>query len=149
MKVTNTLHVGWKYQTTFRHILHVLIFLRKLALTFHASCLLRDNLHEMSKPIFWETNKKNIKNLSSAEIAPRVLKIKTQTSIRIRIAWSRSSLSAYRINVYSRIYHWTERALIRLACSHITYIIVRVLFPNKQYSISKANRMTVLSQHYN
>ena len=33
---------------------NVLIFPRKQDLTFHANCLLRDNLHEMSNPVFWE-----------------------------------------------------------------------------------------------
>ena len=35
---------------------------------------LRDNLHEMSKPIFWE-NKKNIMSLLSAELDQRVVKL--------------------------------------------------------------------------
>ena len=30
-----------------------------------------DNLHEMSKPIFWEKNKEKIINLSFAEVAQR------------------------------------------------------------------------------
>ena len=29
-------------------------FPAKKALTFHANCLLRENLHEISMPIFWE-----------------------------------------------------------------------------------------------
>ena len=34
-----------------------------------------DNLHEMSNPVFWEKNKKNIINLSSTtELAQRVVK---------------------------------------------------------------------------
>ena len=33
-----------------------------------------DNLHEISNPVFWE-NKKNTVNLSSAEIAKRVVKV--------------------------------------------------------------------------
>ena len=33
------------------------------------------NLHEMPNPVFWE-NKKNAINLSSAEIAQRVVKVK-------------------------------------------------------------------------
>ena len=48
------------------------MFLRKQDMTFHANCL-----HEMSNPIFWEKNKKNIINLSSAENAQRVVKVKT------------------------------------------------------------------------
>ena len=34
-----------------------------------------DNLHEMSIPVFLEKKKKNIINLSSAELAPRVVKV--------------------------------------------------------------------------
>ena len=34
---------------------------------------LRDTLHELSKPIFWD-NKKIIDNLASAELAERVVK---------------------------------------------------------------------------
>ena len=34
-----------------------------------------DSLHEMSDPVFWEKNKKNIINFSSAEFAHRVVKI--------------------------------------------------------------------------
>ena len=33
-------------------------FAKKRLLTFHANCLLRDNLHEMSKPIFFFLQKK-------------------------------------------------------------------------------------------
>ena len=33
-----------------------------------------DNLHEMSNPVFWE-NKKNITNMSSVELAQRVVKV--------------------------------------------------------------------------
>ena len=44
---------------------------RKQDLTFHANCL-----HEMSNPVFWKKNKKNI-NLSSAEFAQRVIKVKS------------------------------------------------------------------------
>ena len=39
----------------------------------HANCLLRDNLHEVSDPIFPGKNKKNINNLSSSESAQSVL----------------------------------------------------------------------------
>ena len=34
----------------------------------------RDNLHEMSNLVFWE-NKKNVINMSAAELAPRVVKV--------------------------------------------------------------------------
>ena len=33
-------------------------FPRKQDMTFHANCLPGDNLHEMSKPVFWEKIKK-------------------------------------------------------------------------------------------
>ena len=52
-----------------------LIFPRKQDLTFHANCLQGDNLHEMSDPVYVK-NKKNIINLSSAENAQRVVKVK-------------------------------------------------------------------------
>ena len=52
-----------------------LIFPRKQDLTFHANCLQGDNLHEMSDPVYAK-NKKNIINLSSAENAQRVVKVK-------------------------------------------------------------------------
>ena len=45
-------------------------FSRKQALTFHANCL-----HEMSEPIFCEKIRKNIINLSSAELAQRGVKV--------------------------------------------------------------------------
>ena len=35
------------------------IFPRKQVLTFHASCLQGDNLHEMSKPVFWGKKREN------------------------------------------------------------------------------------------
>ena len=34
-----------------------------------------DNLHEMSNPVSWENNKKKIINISSADLAQRVLKV--------------------------------------------------------------------------
>ena len=39
-----------------------------------------DNLHEMSKPIFWEKYE-NISSLSSAELAQRVLRVKSFRNI--------------------------------------------------------------------
>ena len=39
-----------------------------------------DNLHEMSNPVFWEKNKKNINSLSSAELQ-RVVTIKMSHSL--------------------------------------------------------------------
>ena len=36
----------------------------------------RDSLLEMSNPVFWEKNKKNIMNLLSAELAQRAVKVK-------------------------------------------------------------------------
>ena len=41
-----------------------------------------ENLHEMSKPVFWE-NKENIINLSPAELAQRVIKVKYRNSLRL------------------------------------------------------------------
>ena len=38
-----------------------------------------DNLHEMSKHIFWEKREKNIISLSSAEFAQRVIEVKYQS----------------------------------------------------------------------
>ena len=35
-----------------------------------------DNLHEMSNAVFWGKNKKNITNLSFAELGQRVVKVK-------------------------------------------------------------------------
>ena len=37
-----------------------------------------DNLHEISNPVFWGKKEKNIINLSSAEFALRVVKVKTR-----------------------------------------------------------------------
>ena len=34
-----------------------------------------DNLHEMSKPIFWEKLEKNIVSLSSTELGKKVVKV--------------------------------------------------------------------------
>ena len=49
------------------------IFPRKQA--FDISCKLSlDNLHKMSKPVFWK-NKKSIISLSSAELTQRVVKV--------------------------------------------------------------------------
>ena len=41
---------------------------------------LGDNLHEMSNPILWENKKKNI-NMSSAEFAHSVVKVKEVVKI--------------------------------------------------------------------
>ena len=52
-------------------------FPQKTDFIFHANCLHwrhGDNLQEMSKPVFGE-NKKNVINLSSAELAHRVVKV--------------------------------------------------------------------------
>ena len=35
-----------------------------------------DSLHEMSNPVIWEKNEKDIVNLSSAELARGVVKVK-------------------------------------------------------------------------
>ena len=34
-----------------------------------------ENLYEMSNPVFWEKDKKNIISLSSAELSKRVVKV--------------------------------------------------------------------------
>ena len=39
-----------------------------------------DNLHEMSNPIFWGKKYENITNLSSAELAQKVVKVKVKNS---------------------------------------------------------------------
>ena len=36
-----------------------------------------DNLHEMSNPVLWGKNKNNVINFSSAELAQRVIRVKT------------------------------------------------------------------------
>ena len=48
--------------------------MRKQVLTFHANCLLGDNLHEMSNPVFWE-NEKYIIKLMYAKLAQGVVKV--------------------------------------------------------------------------
>ena len=47
---------------------------KKNALTFHVNCLQMqgDNVHEMSKPIFWQ-KKRKINELSSAELTQRLV----------------------------------------------------------------------------
>ena len=42
-----------------------------------------DNLHEISKPVFLEKNKKNIIYLSSAEIAHSVVKVNKRGILKI------------------------------------------------------------------
>ena len=54
-----------------------LFFLEKKLLHFVQIVSRGDNLHEISKPIFWK-NKKNIISLSSAEFAQRVVKVKNE-----------------------------------------------------------------------
>ena len=50
-------------------------FPKKQALIFHANCLKGDNLHERSKPIFWEKIENHFK-LSSAVFFPAFLALK-------------------------------------------------------------------------
>ena len=52
-----------------------LIFLKKQILTFHANYLQWRQLHEMSNPVFLGKIKENIINMSSAEIAHRVVQV--------------------------------------------------------------------------
>ena len=47
---------------------HISYFPRKQASIVHTTCLLKDNLYEISKPDFWKTKEENI-NLSSAVLA--------------------------------------------------------------------------------
>ena len=42
-----------------------------------------DNLHEMSDPVFWKKIRKNIINLSSAELAQRVLNVERDLKYQI------------------------------------------------------------------
>ena len=51
-------------------------FTENKTMTFHQIVSLGgDNLHEMSRPVFWKKNKKNIISLSFAECAERIVKI--------------------------------------------------------------------------
>ena len=52
-----------------------------------------DSLHEMSNPVFWEKQEKNIANLLSAELALRVIKVKEVLS---RITYSALKLGITR-----------------------------------------------------
>ena len=45
---------------------------------------IEEHLHELSKPVSWE-NKKNIINISSAELAQRVVKVKQFQTIIIYV----------------------------------------------------------------
>ena len=53
-----------------------------MVLTFHGNCLLRRQLHEISKPISEDKSKKNI-NLSSAEFVHRVVNVKFMDTFRL------------------------------------------------------------------
>ena len=55
-----------------------------------------DNLHEISNPVFWE-NKKNIINLSSAELAQKVVKVNPFLPGRIFYNSSNQSISNRRL----------------------------------------------------
>ena len=48
------------------------------------SVSIRDTLHEMSNPVFWKKNKKDITNVLSSELAERVVKINGFISIKNR-----------------------------------------------------------------
>ena len=40
-----------------------------------------DNLHEISNPVFWEKNKKNVISLSSVEFTQRVVKVNNLNTV--------------------------------------------------------------------
>ena len=54
-------------------------------------------MHEVSKPIFFWKNKKNIINLSSAQFAQRVVKVNFQTLATYFIALDKSR---YQVNIF-------------------------------------------------
>ena len=56
-----------------------LIFLRNQALTLHANCLLRDNLHEMSKP---NKKKKNTSKCNLVKFLPSMLCHKQEETLQ-------------------------------------------------------------------
>ena len=56
-----------------RHFVIFIVFHFSQKLGFDISP--KDNLHKMSKPVFWEKIRKNIINWSSAEYVQRVLKV--------------------------------------------------------------------------
>ena len=61
---------------TRQHIEMVFLFFpKKQDLTFHANCLIGDNLHKVSNPVFLRKIRKNIMNLSSVEFVQRVVKV--------------------------------------------------------------------------
>ena len=51
----------------------IFFFPRRQDLAVHANCLLK----RQANPVYWK-NKKNITNLASAELAPRVVNVKIQ-----------------------------------------------------------------------
>ena len=66
----------WSYELT---RISIYLMLSICLIKFSADDILKyfsDNLHEISRPIFWEKSKKNIVNLSSAEFARRAIKVK-------------------------------------------------------------------------
>ena len=58
------------------HILKCFYFFQKTGFDISANNIVShgNNLHELSNPVSWK-NKKNIVNLSSAELAQRVVKV--------------------------------------------------------------------------
>ena len=42
-----------------------------------------DNLHEMLNPVFWEKIKKSITNVSSAELAQKVVKVMSSSDFSL------------------------------------------------------------------
>ena len=75
-----------------------------------------DNLHEMLNPVFWgKKNKKNITNLSSAELAQRVIKIKRRQFL---------SLILFAHMHFLLIYHMKCRVFISLKVEKKKYFKV-------------------------
>ena len=65
-------------------VIFSLFFTEEKVLTFHANCLLGNNLHEMSNPIFWENKKDNFK-MSPAAILPSMISVKKGLRFRIKL----------------------------------------------------------------
>ena len=117
---------------TFWHIF--LIFQRKQDLTFHANCL-----HCNVKSSFLE-NKKNITNLSSAELAQRVVKVKLCSLV----------LFVFVLRFYSPVNLlescWAHFFLGKLSPLSVKPVLVHILLPatdNWPSWIRGKERMTV------
>ena len=69
----NTLYAGKNFSR--QHFEIFFLFSQVIGFCISFNLSFRDSLHEMSKPITWE-KQENIVNLSSAELAQRVVKVK-------------------------------------------------------------------------